>query len=892
MTTNNLTSFFVIAGITMVCSVSGCQTGSHWYKGPKYTLHRFPHDPILAKLWVDQLDRLDFIPAKSSVVCSKHFTQDCFDSSMGSRGRIRKNPKLKDNAIPTLYLHPEESAELPQIIASKPEIVNGYEVRFIGAKPEDPLLVKDEVIEDIQSDNPWDVASRDDFLFYCCPRTGCDSKSKNYDDFYQHAVETHFEAKYCLDQLKDPLEDIEAKLNQLDEELMKTKDLDKVKNKALLLLNHFYRLNVLIPSVDLDTDIEEEEPVKPLENHENEVTNHELTSNGKLFIYKGRPVLGNKCDQCLTYYHPSISQNRHLKESCQGPVAKKSRKQVLNIKEDFKEEHIKVEVDPLVEEPDPLVEELEPKQQIVTEVPKPIMVGGSSSKGPKRLVKTTSHSNPIWQCYFCGSESESEFTIKNHILKEHHPEVNKNMYGVPLVLQCEVCKHMQKNEDHLKLHICGTIPPRWLGGPWNENLTCPKCPKICPNYNNLLKHHAMHHTTEKKYKCDTCDHKTFLREQMRVHAMEHTTSLVCDICGSSFKNVQILKKHKKEIHEGKKPPSDAWKNYFKCDMCDYRGKSKDIQIHTTSEHPDAEVHRCGFCPFTTNVKGLYKKHLSKSHNNKECQESSHVCFMCGKNFVSNAKMKDHLIGVHGIDQDPEENLKGEKKNHICETCGKTFDSYTKWYHHVMYHHSQKYFACTLCDQRIFSSITKIIAHLNNDHAREDVTLYAKNTYCCDKCDKTYTEVKDLNTHLMKEHQMNCDINCPEEDCPDWFVSPALLTAHRIECHNFDPILRPQKEVAVTDYRCDICGQYYKSQTTLHGHIMGVHKKSEHHLKCAQCDFKTYRESILKMHVKKSHDQEWKQMFKKHQCTECDQEFGDRRYLMKHLMDVHCIMKTL
>ena len=114
----------------MVCSVSGCQTGSHWYKGPKYTLHRFPHDPILAKLWVDQLDRLDFIPAKSSVVCSKHFTQDCFDSSMGSRGRIRKNPKLKDNAIPTLYLHPEESAELPQIIASKPEIVNGYEVRL------------------------------------------------------------------------------------------------------------------------------------------------------------------------------------------------------------------------------------------------------------------------------------------------------------------------------------------------------------------------------------------------------------------------------------------------------------------------------------------------------------------------------------------------------------------------------------------------------------------------------------------------------------------------------------------------------------------------------------------------------------------------------------------
>ena len=63
-----------------------------------------------------------------------------------------------------------------------------------------------EMLEKVIEDNPWDVTSRDDFLFYCCPRNGCETKCKNYDDFYQHAVETHFEAKYCLDQLKDPLE--------------------------------------------------------------------------------------------------------------------------------------------------------------------------------------------------------------------------------------------------------------------------------------------------------------------------------------------------------------------------------------------------------------------------------------------------------------------------------------------------------------------------------------------------------------------------------------------------------------------------------------------------------------------------------------------------------------
>ena len=404
----------------------------------------------------------------------------------------------------------------------------------------------------------------------------------------------------------------------------------------------------------------------------------------------------------------------------------------------------------------------------------------------------------------------------------------------------------------------------------------------------------MHHTTEKKYKCDTCDYLTFTREQMRVHSMEHTTSLVCDLCGSSFKNVAILKKHKKEIHEGKKPPSFAVKNHLKCDMCDYKGKASEIKLHTTSEHPDAEVHRCGFCPFTSNVKALYKRHIYNIHDKKECQESSHVCFMCGKNFASNSKMKDHLIGAHGINQDSEVSPKGQEvKNHICETCGRTFHSKQALYHHVMYHHSQRFFACSLCDQRVFSSITKIIAHLNTDHGREDVTLYAKNIFCCDKCDSTFTCVKDLNSHLMKEHEMNCDINCPEEDCPDWFVSSALLTAHRIECHNFNPINRQQKssEITVTDYRCDICGQYCKNQTTLHGHIMGVHKKSEHNLKCDQCDFRTYRESILKMHIKRLHTKEWTNKKRKFQCSECDQEFIDRRYLANHLMDVHCIVKT-
>ena len=109
---------------TMVCSVSGCQTGSAWYKGPKYTLYRFRSDPQMIQSWLDQINRPDFIPNKSSVVCGKHFTEDCFDTSLDSRGRARKRAKLKDNAIPTLFLHPDESGELPSIVPVKEQVID------------------------------------------------------------------------------------------------------------------------------------------------------------------------------------------------------------------------------------------------------------------------------------------------------------------------------------------------------------------------------------------------------------------------------------------------------------------------------------------------------------------------------------------------------------------------------------------------------------------------------------------------------------------------------------------------------------------------------------------------------------------------------------------------
>ena len=44
--------------------------------------------------------------------------------------------------------------------------------------------------------NPWKVQTFEDFLYYCCPE--CDTKTKEENQLYDHAVEEHQLAKDVL----------------------------------------------------------------------------------------------------------------------------------------------------------------------------------------------------------------------------------------------------------------------------------------------------------------------------------------------------------------------------------------------------------------------------------------------------------------------------------------------------------------------------------------------------------------------------------------------------------------------------------------------------------------------------------------------------------------------
>ncbi|XP_030041703.1 THAP domain-containing protein 3 isoform X2 [Microcaecilia unicolor] len=87
------------------CAVPYC-TRRYSSKNKQLTFHRFPFSkPDLFKEWVGNVGRLDFKPKQHTVICSEHFTPDCF-SAIGNR----KN--LMPNAIPTIFPLPENVKDL------------------------------------------------------------------------------------------------------------------------------------------------------------------------------------------------------------------------------------------------------------------------------------------------------------------------------------------------------------------------------------------------------------------------------------------------------------------------------------------------------------------------------------------------------------------------------------------------------------------------------------------------------------------------------------------------------------------------------------------------------------------------------------------------------------
>ena len=83
----------------MCCCAIGCQ--NLYFSGCGRSFHQLPADPGVRQEWVARLTRADWCPTKSSVVCSDHFTADCFVGRAAPGFFVRR--RLKPGAVPTVF---------------------------------------------------------------------------------------------------------------------------------------------------------------------------------------------------------------------------------------------------------------------------------------------------------------------------------------------------------------------------------------------------------------------------------------------------------------------------------------------------------------------------------------------------------------------------------------------------------------------------------------------------------------------------------------------------------------------------------------------------------------------------------------------------------------------
>ena len=74
-----------------------------------HSMYKFPDDVNLRRQWTKfvQMKRADFIePTKHSIICSDHFTPDCFESPYMQEMDFKKNRGLLPSAVPIIQLQP------------------------------------------------------------------------------------------------------------------------------------------------------------------------------------------------------------------------------------------------------------------------------------------------------------------------------------------------------------------------------------------------------------------------------------------------------------------------------------------------------------------------------------------------------------------------------------------------------------------------------------------------------------------------------------------------------------------------------------------------------------------------------------------------------------------
>ena len=257
-----------------------------------------------------------------------------------------------------------------------------------------------------------------------------------------------------------------------------------------------------------------------------------------------------------------------------------------------------------------------------------------------------------------------------------------------------------------------------------------------------------------RYSCKLCGEPFAMAYQLKAHVETGHPDYKpfnCEICGLSFKNREMLRKHQ----------STHTKPYC-CEKCGQRfGQKVSLKTHMF-KHTDSNL-PCSYCEKIFKAPSTLKRHTQVSHLMKGLPVvKNHMCDLCGKSFKWRRLLLMHLQMHSG------------NKPCICEACGKSFARKDLLALHKKSHTDVKCYSCNVCNKS-FTLRNYLTRHLQIHNTE-------KKLYKCEHCGRTFTRTDNLKTHL-RLHSGDKPYKC--ETCGKSYTQAVSLAQHmNTHKHNF------------------------------------------------------------------------------------------------------------
>ncbi|XP_064598928.1 RE1-silencing transcription factor-like isoform X2 [Liolophura sinensis] len=180
-----------------------------------------------------------------------------------------------------------------------------------------------------------------------------------------------------------------------------------------------------------------------------------------------------------------------------------------------------------------------------------------------------------YECDICQSRFTQSNSLKAHRLIHS---------GNKPVFQCELCPTTCGRKTDLKIHMQKLHTAE-------EPLQCERCLQTFPD-RYQFKVHVRTHEGEKCYKCDKCEYAALSKRHLDSHMLTHSGEkpYECDGCGQSFRQKQLLKRHKNLYHTPEYIAPSPKNKLFYCAECDRSFAHKgNLMRHMALHDPDSHI---------------------------------------------------------------------------------------------------------------------------------------------------------------------------------------------------------------------------------------------------------------------------------------------------------------